>query len=94
MIFRTEDGLHPAHHLPDTAYRHGDVFNVLWHLKKQGYAEHTIDFVRKALNRIQGECDLSNPDSVKSFIARLDTAESYKRARVLGLLESINGACV
>ena len=48
-------------------------------MKKQGYAEHTIDFVRKALNRIQSGCDFSNPESVKSFIARLDVAESYKR---------------
>ena len=75
----TGDGLHPAHHPSGTAYHQGEVFNVLWHLKKQGYAEHTIKNVGKALNRIQGGCDLSNPDDVKGFIARLDTAESYKR---------------
>ena len=57
----------------------GEVFNVLWYLKKQGYSEHTINFVRKALNRIKNGCDFSNPDAVKGFIARLDVADSYKR---------------
>ena len=57
----------------------GDVFNVLWHLKKQGYSDHTINFVRKALDRIQSGCDLSDPDDVKGFIANLDAADSYKR---------------
>lgn len=40
---------------------------------------HTINFVRKALNVIRKGCDIHDPDAVKSFIARLDTAESYKR---------------
>jgi hypothetical protein len=35
--------------------------------------------VRKALNRIESGCDLSDPDAVKGFIARLDVADSYKR---------------
>ena len=79
MLPNTEDGLHPAHQPSGTAYRQDEVFNVIWHLKKQGYSEHTIDFVRKALNRIQSGCDFSNPDPVKGFIVRLDVAESYKR---------------
>ena len=68
-----------AHHLPTLHTVKDEVFNVIWHLKKQGYSEHTINFVRKALNRIQSGCDFSNPDAVKGFIARLDVAESYKR---------------
>ena len=66
---RTEDGLHPAHHLSRTAYHQDEVFNVIWHLKKQGYSEHTINFVRKSLLRIKGGCDFTNPDDVKAFIA-------------------------
>jgi len=71
----TGDGLHPAHHLSTLHTVKDEIFNVIWHLKKQGYSEHTINFVRKALIRIQSGCDLSNPDDVKGFIARLDTAE-------------------
>jgi hypothetical protein len=54
------------------------VFEVLWDMKKNGYSEHTIKNVGKALNRIQSGCDLANPDDVKGFIAKLDTA---RRAR-------------
>jgi len=79
MIIGTEDGLHPAHRLSNSEYHQDEVFNVLWYLKKQGYSEHTINFVRKALLRIQGGCDFTNPDDVKGFIAKLDVAESYKR---------------
>lgn len=57
----------------------GEVFNVLWYLKKQGYSEHTINFVRKALIRIQNGCNFTDPDAVKVFIAKLDVVESYKR---------------
>jgi len=56
-----------------------EVFNVLWHLKKQGYSENTINFVRKALNVVQKGCGLNEPEKVKAFIARLDTRDSYKR---------------
>jgi integrase len=56
-----------------------EVFNIIWHLKKQGYSEHTINFVRKALVRIQNDCNFTDPDTVKVFIAKLDVAESYKR---------------
>jgi len=79
MLPNTGDGLHPAHHSIKTARRPNVVFEVLWDMKKNGYSEHTIKNVGKALNRMQGGCDLSNPDDVKGFIARLDTAESYKR---------------
>ena len=48
-------------------------------MKKQGYSEHTINFVRKALVRIQNGCNFTDPDDVKAFIAKLDVAESYKR---------------
>ncbi len=75
----TGDGLHPAHHLSTLHTVKDEVFNVIWHLKKQGYSEHTINFVRKALIRIQNGCDFTDPDAVKVFIAKLEVAESYKR---------------
>jgi integrase len=55
------------------------VFPVLWGMKKQGYSEHTINFVRKALNVLLKGCGLDDPERVKNYIARLDTADFYKR---------------
>jgi hypothetical protein len=48
-------------------------------LKKQGYSEYTINFVRKALRRLEGICDLNDPELVKTGISELDVADSYKR---------------
>ena len=79
MLPNTEDGLHPAHHHSTLHTVKDEVFNVIWYLKKQGYSEHTINFVRKALIRIQNGCIFTDPDAVKAFIAKLDVAESYKR---------------
>ena len=56
-----------------------DVFGVLWHLKKQGYSEYTINFVRKALKVLEGGCGLHDPETVKAFVAEMDVADSYKR---------------
>jgi integrase len=55
------------------------IFNVLWSLKKNGLSEYTIDFIRKALMRLKDICDLDEPDSVKTCIAEMDVADSYKR---------------
>jgi integrase len=55
------------------------IFNVLWGLKKNGLSEYTINFIRKALMRLKDICDLDEPDSVKSCIAEMDVADSYKR---------------
>ncbi len=56
-----------------------DVFSVLWHLKKQGYSEYTITFVRKALKVLEDGCGLSDPERLKDFITEMDVADSYKR---------------
>jgi hypothetical protein len=56
-----------------------DVFSVLWHLKKQGYSEYTITFVRKALKVLEQGCGLGHPETVKIFIAEMGVADSYKR---------------
>jgi integrase len=56
-----------------------EVFGVLWHLKKQGYSDYTINFVRKALKVLEDGCGLQEPESVKHFIAEMSVADSYKR---------------
>ena len=75
----TGDGLHPAHHLPTLHTTQNGVFPVLWEMKNNGLSENTIKFVGKALSVVEKGCGFSDPDKVKSFIAGLDTAESYKR---------------
>ena len=56
-----------------------EVFDILWGLKKDGYSEPTITFVRKALQVLEEGCELVDPNRVKALIANLETAESYKR---------------
>jgi integrase len=48
-------------------------------MKKNGYSKYTINYTRKALQLLNKNCDLEDPDSVKEFIARQDTTTSYKR---------------
>jgi hypothetical protein len=55
------------------------IFDVLWHLKKQGYSKYTTNFVRKALKVLDVGCKLRDPETVKDFIAEMDVADSYKR---------------
>ncbi len=70
-------GRHTDQTIPNTTK--SEVFGVLWHLKKQGYSEYTINFVRKALNVLEKGCGLSDSEIVKAFIAEMEVADSYKR---------------
>ena len=54
-------GRHTDQTIPNTTQ--SDVFGVLWHLKKQGYSEHTINFVRKALKVLEDGCGLQEPET-------------------------------
>jgi integrase len=78
MLPRTEGGLRPAHRPPHTEY-HQNVFDVVWGLKKQGFSDHTIRFVSKALTVIEKGCGLDDPERVKSWIAQQAVNDSYKR---------------
>ena len=55
------------------------ILKVLWEMKKNGKAKDTIKNVAKALKVLAKNCDLDNPDSVKTFIAVLDRKNGYKR---------------
>lgn len=57
----------------------GDLIEFAWWLKKQGKAEKTINnyVVMLRLLRKHG-ADLSDPESVKETLARLDRAEGWK----------------
>ena len=56
------------------------ILQVLWELKKKGRADTTIKNVSKALYVLAKQCNLNNPDSVKTFIATLDRKNGYKKA--------------
>lgn len=59
------------------------LFEFAWWMKKQGYAEQTIEsrlsLIRTMLNR---GADLNNPESVKEIIASQDWCEGKKRNAV------------
>jgi integrase len=59
------------------------LFEFAWWLKKEGYAEQTIDsrsrLIRSMLNK---GADLNNPESIKEVIASQDWCEGRKRNAV------------
>lgn len=63
---------HPFVH--DTA-----VLNVLIKMKNDNKSHDTINFARKALNRLSQSVKLNEPEAVKAFIASLETRNGYKR---------------
>jgi len=48
-------------------------------MKKNAYSEYSINFTRKALTFLAKNCNLNNPDSVKTFIANHKASNHYKR---------------
>ena len=48
-------------------------------MRKQGYSEASLRFASKALKFLNSRCNLNDPESVKEFIAKYDSASSYKR---------------
>jgi len=48
-------------------------------MKLDNKSNYTINFTRKALNRISQNANLDNPQEVKMFIAMLNTTDGYKR---------------
>jgi integrase len=51
----------------------GKIVEFLWHLKKEAYSEKTIDVYSKRLLQLANNCDISNPENVKEFIANKET---------------------
>lgn len=71
----------PVHHerTPSISKK---VFNVLWQLKKNGYAEETIKGYSKRLRHLEQNTDLEDPELVKEHIAKKDVSNAYKEAFV------------
>jgi integrase/rubredoxin len=51
----------------------GKIVEFLWHLKKEGYSQKTIDVYGKRLLQLARSCDILNSEEVKEFIAKKET---------------------
>jgi hypothetical protein len=68
-----------------------EVFGVLWHLKKQGYSEYTIKFVRKALNVLEAGCGRARASKkTYAFESILDSCQAYQTRFLLMRLKREN----
>jgi len=56
-----------------TADIKGKLVEFLWHLKKEAYSPKTIEVYSKRLLQLADNCDISNPEKVKEFIANRET---------------------
>jgi len=54
------------------------IFKTLWELKKDGYAEDTIETTDERLKHLAKYTDLNDPESVKGFIANKDCTKAHK----------------
>jgi hypothetical protein len=61
------------------------IFNVLWQMRKDGYAEETIKGYTKRLKHLERNTDLDNPEEVKAYIAQKDVSNTYKEALVIDM---------
>ncbi len=53
--------------------------NVLIEMEKEGKSQYTIHFTSKALALLNQNCNLQNPEQVKTFIAKKNVSNAYKR---------------
>ena len=80
----TSVGLGRHHHPPLKI--HHPLLNVLWYLKKEGYAETTIIATGKRLRHLSKQTNLNNPEEVKGFIANKECSNGFKES----LIEAYN----
>ena len=57
----------------------GHIINVLFWMRKQGYAEGTIKTTARRLKHLSSLCNLDDPERVKEVIAAKECSEGYKR---------------
>jgi integrase len=60
----------------------GKIINVLWELKKKGLSDYTIKNYHKSLHVLAKNCNLDNPETVRTFLALLDSTHGYKKQLV------------
>ena len=55
-----------------------DIFNFLWHCKKAGFRDSTIEGFSKILKHLARHVSLNNPEEVLSFLASKNVSEARK----------------
>jgi integrase len=55
-----------------------DLFAVVYHLKKQGRKETTLEAISRKLKYLARNVDLNQPEKVKEFIANLACSDGHK----------------
>ncbi|MCW3980275.1 MAG: tyrosine-type recombinase/integrase [Candidatus Bathyarchaeota archaeon] len=69
------------------------IANVLWYMKKNAYADTTIRATGKRLRHLQNNCNLTDPEDVKGYIANKQCSTAYKETLIEAydrLMRSIN----
>jgi integrase len=80
MPHRTKGGLQPTRQPYNcNPPFSSEIFNLLYEMKKNAYSDYSINFTRKALTFLAKNCNLNNPDTVKTFIANRNASNHYKR---------------
>ena len=64
-----------------SAYR-DKIINLLWELKKKGLSNYTIKNYSKSLYKLAQNCNLDSPETVRTFLANLDSTHGYKKQLV------------
>ena len=83
----------PDKETPSHPNKYSDIPNVLWYMKKNGYAETTIKATAKRLRHLQKNCNLQDPEDVKGYIANKQCSNAYKETLIEAydiLMRSIN----
>ena len=58
------------------------MFETLWYLKKEAYADTTIKAVNKRLKHLDRHSNLDDPESVKGFVANKKCSHGYKESLI------------
>ena len=59
------------------------VFSTLWFLKKNAYAETTIEAVGKRLRHLEKHCVLGEPEqvSVREYVTDIDSGKLFRKRK-------------
>jgi integrase len=80
MPHKTEGGLQPTRQPNLSVTRLNElIVKTLLEMKKNGLSDYSIRFTSKALKFLSKNCNLNDPENVKSFISSLNVSNGYKR---------------
>jgi integrase len=72
----------PVNETSSPTFEDSALVNVLWWMKKQGYAESTIEATGKRLRNLKKNCDLNDPESVKGYVANKKCTNGFKETLI------------